>query len=83
LSWALDVVAHGVGTVGRNTVLLTTTQIQANGFLEQKIITPPIVVAKRKDSKKKTIVLEGIQGIVENDGLKPFPLTESRNAGSG
>ena len=75
-------VAHGVGHAARNIVLNTMTPSQVNGFLQQKTITPPTAVVKRKDSKKKTTALEDIQAIVLNAGrLKPFPLTQSRNAG--
>ena len=68
-------VARGVGHVARNIAPPTMIRKQARSFLEQKIITRPIAAARRKVSKRRITVLEVIQGIVEQDGLKSTPLT--------
>jgi hypothetical protein len=60
----------GAGHVVRNTVPSIMTLRQVKSSLQQKIIMP-IAVKARKDSKKKTIVLEDILDIV-NDGGELF-----------
>jgi len=62
------VVDPGAGSVARNIAPPITIPKQVKSFRQQKIIMIPFVVARKKDSKKRTTVLEGIQGIVQNDG---------------
>lgn len=59
----------GVGSVERNTVVSFIIQNQAKNYQQQKTIMMPFVVETKKDSKKKTIVVEDAQAIVRNDGL--------------
>ncbi len=63
-------VARGAGHVARNTVRSIMTLRQVNGFLQQKIIMP-IAVKARKVSKRKTIAQEDTLDIV-NHGGEPF-----------
>jgi hypothetical protein len=62
------VVARGAGRVGRSIAHHITTLGQVKGSLPPKITTPQTVADRRKDSKKRTIVLEGILGIVRRGG---------------
>jgi hypothetical protein len=58
----------GAGSVARNIAPPITIPRQVKSFRQQKIIMIPFVVARKKDSKKRTTVLEGIQDIVQSDG---------------
>ena len=66
--WVWDVEDPGAGNVERNIVLRIMIPQLVRNFLQQKIIMIPFVVKKKKDSKKKIIVLEVIQGTVPSAG---------------
>jgi hypothetical protein len=59
---------HGVGPVGKNTVLPIPIPKQAQSSQQQRITMMRIVVDKRKDSGKRTIVLADTVAIAENGG---------------
>ena len=67
------VVVPGAGRVGKNTVRNTMILLQAFVFQMQKTITLPDAVEKRKDLRKRSIVVEAIQDIV-GDGGKLYML---------
>jgi hypothetical protein len=62
------VVVHGAGRVEKNTVPRILILTQVKNSLQEKTITMQTVVAKKKVSKKKTIVLGAIQAIVASGG---------------
>lgn len=64
----MDVVARGVGVAEKNTVGSTQILKQELNYLRPKITTMQTVVGKKKDSNKRSTVLEVIQDIVENGG---------------
>ena len=64
--------ALGAGPVGKSTVASIMILRQARSFLEQKIIMMEPAVEARMGSKKKSIVLAAIVGIVENAGRDYF-----------
>jgi hypothetical protein len=72
----------GVGLVERNIALLTTIPKLEKDIKIQRIITTPFVVNKRRDSKKKSIVLVDIADIAEKGGKEYFSKTEMRGGGS-
>jgi hypothetical protein len=64
--WGAD--DPGVGSVGKSIVVTTMILTQRNSCLQQKIITMIHVVGKKKVLKKKSIVVEGVQATVPDDG---------------
>ncbi len=60
--------ARGAGLAEKNTVRRIQILKLAQNILQRKIITMQTVVAKKKVSKKKTIVLGAIQAIVASGG---------------
>jgi hypothetical protein len=62
------VVERGVGDVERNTAASILTFKQVKNSLQEKTTMMRTVVVKKRDSKRRTIVLEGTQAIVGNDG---------------
>jgi hypothetical protein len=61
---------HGAGCVVRNIAVSITTRPRARNHRRLRTITRT-VVEKKLDSRKKTIVLEGIIRIVQRGGKKP------------
>jgi len=66
--WAKDVVARGAGPVVKNTAARTMILPRATVCRRRKTITILFVAARRLDSRRRTIVEVGIQGIVRSDG---------------
>jgi hypothetical protein len=62
------VVARGVGLAEKNTARSIQILKQVRNYLRPKITMMQTVVGKRKDSNKRTTVLEVIQVTVENGG---------------
>ena len=75
---AKGVVAPGAGRVVKNTAAHTMILSRDNAYRRQKIITILFVVVKRLDSRRRTIVEAGIQGIVQGDGLLNFKFIRYR-----
>jgi|LauGreDrversion4_2_1035121.scaffolds.fasta_scaffold609014_2 hypothetical protein len=63
-----DVVVPGAGNVERNIARNTMIKNLGNAYPQQKTITIPFAVRKRKDSNKKTIVEVAIQVTVLDAG---------------
>ena len=70
----LDVVVPGAGIVERNTALRIMTRSQVNACPTQKTIIMPCVVGLKRDSRKRSIVLEGILRIVVDAGKQILSL---------
>ena len=66
LGWGVDV--RGVGSVKRNIAVPISMPRQERSFQQQKITMIPFAVVRKRGSKKKTIVLEDTQDIVQRDG---------------
>jgi hypothetical protein len=58
----------GVGSVERNIVANTIILKQERNYPQQKTITMPFVVERKRDFLKKRIVEEGVQAIAQNAG---------------
>ena len=63
-----DVANLGAGHVGRNIVVSILTPRQGNGFLLQKTIMMALVVEKKMDLRKRTIVEVAVQVTAPSDG---------------
>jgi hypothetical protein len=65
------VVAHGVGAVVSNTVVLIMTQLQVRSSLRQKIAMETVVVMSLVSSRRSTVQVV-IVGIVDSVGEISF-----------
>ena len=64
------VAAHGVGRVERNIVARIMIPSQGSVYRALKIIITPSAVRRRRDSRKRSIVVAGILDIVPGDGKR-------------
>jgi hypothetical protein len=64
------VAAHGVGRVERNIVARIMIPSQDSVYRALKIITTPSAVRRRRDSRKRSIVVGGIRVIVPGGGRR-------------
>ena len=65
---AKAVAAHGVGRVERNIVARIMIPSQGSVYRALRIIMTRFAVNRRKDSRKRSIVVEAIQDIVGDGG---------------
>jgi hypothetical protein len=63
-----DVVNHGAGHAGRNTVVSIMILPQVKNYLQQKIAIMRHVVKEKRISKKRNIVVVVIRVIARRDG---------------
>lgn len=66
----LDVESPGAGPVARNTAVSIMILQQVRNCQQQKTITMDLAVRKKKDLRKRPIVLEDTQDIVSPAGLR-------------
>ncbi len=70
LWWERDVVALGVGPVGKSIAQPIMILRQVHGLLRRRIIMTRNVVKRRKDSNRRIIVLVDIQDTVGHAGKR-------------